>query len=132
MNCKIIIFLFIFISNSAFGQDNESYTLLSNNSIKYKIVWKPRLSPFNSEIGGRYVYICMSKKLKKFYLNKTFNFWYKKFIDKNSDIATDILLYYLYNKEATTIYAIHEELIEWNNIRNKEIEYWNNFFNKGK
>lgn len=117
----------VLISHTSFSQKLVTPGLLTNDSLKFEIVWKPRMSPYG-KMGGKYVIINMSKKTEKFLLKKNYDYWSIKFEGKKTDLAADIALYYLYQREATKIYAIKGDMIRWENIKDDEIKYWKQFF----
>jgi len=63
-------------------------------------------------------------------LSKDVNFWLTKLGNDSTDFAANVLLYYLYDREASIILLIKEKKITWVSMKNEEVEYWKEFFEK--
>ena len=69
----------------------------------------------------------MSKRIKKQLLKKSLSFWLDNLTNEKSDWATNIVLYYIYEREAMAIAAINDKRENWLQIKENEIEYWGKF-----
>lgn len=128
---KIAISTFILlIYNQASAQQTSNCNCLITDSMKYDIVWKPRIIPSEVENTGYFVKMDISKECKKKYLNKDFSFWENKLEIDSTGFSADVLLYYIYRREASRIFIIYKKEGSWSEIKHKEIEYWKDFFNQ--
>ncbi|MGZ3923981.1 MAG: hypothetical protein ACXVBJ_09440 [Flavisolibacter sp.] len=129
---KRFLTICLFASLFSFSQSEKSY--LTNDSIKYNIVISNnRLLKKQTYTGPRYfVLIEMPKKLKKYFLSKDTEFWMKSLTDTTSDWAANLILYYIYEKDALIMTFIGRGLIKWSAIRTEEIEAWREFLTRRK
>ena len=71
--------------------------------------------------------VVMEKKLRDSLLQKNFDFWKREFDNPISDWAANLLLYYLYNREASAIIAIEKNKSLWMTAKKNEVSYWERF-----
>ena len=114
------------------GQSSANYdsNYFSNEMIKYDVVLlNNKISNKKESRKGVFVSINMDKKLERELLHETNDFWLSKLKDNRSDWATNLVLYYLYNRDAATLLYINNDRKKWLKLKNYEIYYWTKWFN---
>lgn len=66
--------------------------------------------------------------VKKELLCKEFDFWIEKLRADSSDLAANLVLYYIYRRDTAIIKALELNKNKWSEIKEKEIQYWKYFF----
>lgn len=127
---SILFFLMVFmISLRSYSQlDSLEHKFFNNDSIHYDIIYVSHsvLSKESSYISRHYVRIRMPQNYKKYLLGKDTVFWSEHLRDENSDWATNLILYYLFDRDASTM-IIYDKRKKWLNVKKNEIEYWEKF-----
>jgi len=119
-----------FISYVGFAQIDTSF--LKNESIKFKVILiTPNITNKTERKSSQnLVRIEMPDSIRNFLLLQDGAYWMRKLNDNKSDWAANLTLYYLYNRDALLVNAVANHSIDWNTIRNNEIDYWNTFLKK--
>lgn len=127
---SIFIFPFCFlISSSSYSQfDTLQQKYFSNDSIRYNIIYVSHsvLSKENDHTSKHYVSIRLSKQYRNFLLEKDSSFWFERLRNNDSDWATNLILYYLYDRDATPL-TVFKDRKKWLKIKNDDIKYWHEF-----
>jgi hypothetical protein len=127
---RIIVIIFLcFALNTSFSQASLDCNNFNNRSIDYHIILHTKMTRSDTT-SGYYVRMDLSKKQKKCLLNKDSTFWLSKFNNDSTDLAAEILLYYINRREASTIFLIKRKVIVWSDIKSNEIKYWIKFFRR--
>lgn len=126
-----LLFLFLVISSTLSGQsrnthNSENLYFIKNGKIKYSVVLLScdTCVPIRN-IGYRVIVKLKnveSKMLKKI-SKKT---WIKLLQNKNTDFATNLILYSVYSKDALLL-TKNESIQEWRKyLKEEDIYYWAN------
>ena len=131
---KKIQLLLSFLFASAYmplqAQNNlENSPYFKNDSLTYRLglVTQSLVSKKKDRPVGYFVTMNMSKRIKKQLLKKSLSFWLDNLTNEKSHWATNIVLYYIYEREAMAIAAINDKRENWLQIKENEIEYWGKF-----
>jgi hypothetical protein len=68
----------------------------------------------------------MSKAYRNYLLERDTIFWLERLRNENSDWATNLILYYLYDKDASQL-IIFNVRKKWLRIKEDDIKYWKKF-----
>jgi hypothetical protein len=123
-------FIAVFVCSTVFCQTyliDSNY--FNNDSIKYQLIFKTRsvLYQKSDQKVGYYINLNIPDSFKKKLMKMDSTFWFKKLEDETSDWATNLVLYYLYDREAILIRTVENDRRKWMKIRKKEIDYWKIF-----
>lgn len=133
MKNYLFLFIMIILSSNTFCQSYlTDSTYLKNDSIKYEIVFKTRsiLSQKHDKKIGYYIDLDIPKPIKQKLIKKDSIFWINKLSDETSDWAANLVLYYIFDREAVLIKAVENDRTKWMKIRTNEIEYWRKFLSR--
>jgi hypothetical protein len=126
----LLIVILIFCKTVAFTQDSTSYaSLFSNARIQYRLIQKSDLR-FSNTPTKYYFDVTLSKNQQQYLLCQPFDFWESKLQDTTSDWATNIVLYYLYEKDAFLYAFIFTDRNKFLAKKNDEINFWKDFINE--
>ena len=120
------ISLIIFLSGKVYSQcDSFEHRIFKNDSIKFTIVFvSPSVADPKRKMSGRYVQLNMAKECEMLLLKKDFAFWMRHLTNEKEDWATNLVLYYLYRKDATAIAYLFSTREKWLKIKKDEVKYW--------
>ena len=129
-NTKSICFLLclLIIHNVMIAQSSiESY--FKNDSIKFQILrtTKPLSKDRNTRVLFYHLMVSLPEKLKKSLLQKDSIFWLKKFDDEKSDWAANVLLYYIYERDAALL-VVYNTRDAWLPYKQNQVRYWRKYF----
>jgi len=68
----------------------------------------------------------MSKQHREYLVTRDTAFWLKHLCDENSDWASNLILYYLFDKDASK-FIIYDRRKKWLKIKKEDVEYWKKF-----
>lgn len=108
--------------------------LFDNDLLKYEIKFRTS-NIFNKNKPnnfGYYVEINMTEKLKRKLKQKPLSFWADKLSDHKSDFAANVVLHYLYEREAMLINAVQADFSVWKDVRDSEKSFWFQYFTDKK
>ena len=126
---KFFFILFMLFSLKSFSQIDTT-NLFNNDSIKYTIVKVSEKGNSSLvKVSFHYIKIDISKELKKYLFKLDDGFWLKHLSNETSDWATNLLLYYLYRRDAIVFLRIYTDREKWLRRKNEDIAYWEGFFN---
>lgn len=102
--------------------------LFFNDSIKYHFIFVSPgvLSKGKDKISKYIVRINMPKEYKKYLLSQDSTFWIPKLSDEQSDWATSLILYCIYDQDASMLVA-YETRQKWLRIKMQQIDFWRKF-----
>ncbi len=126
---KVILYIiFVLLAPPIFSQhESIGNKYLANDAIKYEIILVSE--PRNKGLSGmKYlVKIEMPKRIKKWFQRRPKEYWQRYLHDSSSNIAANLILYYIYRRDAVMPKAVAEGLLTWNQVLAGEIDYWNSF-----
>jgi len=116
----------ILLSGNMYSQcDSFENRVFKNDSIKFTIVFvSPSVADPKRRVSGRYVQLNMTKECEMLLLKKDSAFWMHHLTNVKDDWATNLVLYYLYQKDATAIAYLFSTREKWLKIKRDEIRYW--------
>ena len=124
---KILLLILVCKGNLILGQHMENSFILTNDSIKYKIL----LTGGPLEKGNKYkpskyaVVMSLSKEVKEEYKKMTYDKWVNLLSESNTDWSSNIILYWLFDKDANKLEIGKDK---WKETRKKkDLDAWNNF-----
>lgn len=124
---KIFLSILILKNSLLFSQDKNKILILINDSIKYKILLiGPTILPDEKyQPTKQIVLINLSDEEKNYYQTLSINEWVKLLSDTKTDWATNLILYWLFEKEASKLKLGKNK---WKKIyKAKEIDVWKSF-----
>jgi hypothetical protein len=131
---KSVLFTFsilILFSSKSYSQaDSFENRLFSNDSIRYDLIYVSPSVVTNDrgKIARYHVRLQMSKDERTYFLKKDTTFWLNRLCNENSDWATNLVLYYLFDRDASH-FIIFDKRIKWLKIKKNEILDWKKFLN---
>ncbi len=127
---KIVLYLltsFIFFYKTGHSQcDSLEKNLFRNDRIKPSFIL---ITPTAANIGhapvpGLFVNLNIPKEYEILLLKMDSAFWINHLNDENEDWACNLILYYLYQKDASAIAYIYNTREKWLRTKEEEIRYW--------
>ena len=128
----VIIIFFFSVSRLFSQQDSLEAGLFNNDSIHYDITFlTPTASSYKKDpIIKRYVTLEITKETKAHLLKKDSVFWISHLSNDQTDWATNLVLYFLYKKDATILFYLFSDRKKWVKYKNTDIDYWKKFLSK--
>jgi len=123
---KYFVFLFLVVSNKLLSQKSTGDNFLRNDGIKYEIAIVSR-SILHNRPSMNYIIIDMPKKTKKFFLRQNFEYWKAKLTDTTSDWAANLVLYFIYERDAMNIKHLKNDINLWRSTKENQISFWKEF-----
>ncbi|NNV55077.1 hypothetical protein [Limnovirga soli] len=128
---NIVVFLgLLLITNIGYSQLNGIYKYINNDSIQYKVLLTYREDSLGDFLPSIYT---VSVKIKDSSMLNTIKSlsnsdWLKLLTNEKSDWAANLLLYNLYNKDATRFTVIRTRDNWISRRKNEDVEYWRKTF----
>lgn len=123
-------FIFCFLNGRA-QVDSIELKYLNNHQIKFDLIHATLSAQTKRPHPiGYFVEIEMTSRIKKYFKSKPQAYWIEKLGSEGSDWAANILLCYLYKREASTVYFIKIGVLNWKAVKETEITYWKDFLSK--
>ncbi len=128
-----IIFLLIMCAISSYNQnvtlksiEDTNILWISNDKLEYYTVMRScdTCIPIRT-LAGLFVEVNITEKQKFLLKRVTYNQWLSLLNDDKTDWAANILLYYMYNKDAISLADDKKTWLLY--FKNKDIEYWRRF-----
>lgn len=103
-----------------------------NDSISYSLrLYSPSVSTVKKDpIMKFYVSLPMTRLQKMELIKFDTTFWLRHLSAEKSDWATNLVLYYLFKKDAAVFVSIHKKRQQWLKLKQDDIDYWQNLFRK--
>jgi hypothetical protein len=125
----LIILPLLFAGISGYSQfDSLEHKYFNNDSIHYDVIYVSHsvLSKEPNHISKHYISLQMSKAYRDYLLERDTAFWLERLRNDNSDWATNLILYYLYDIDASRliVFNVREK---WIRIKEDDIKYWKKF-----
>jgi hypothetical protein len=79
-------------------------------------------------MSGRYVELQIPRDCKNLLLKRDSIFWINHLTNEKQDWATNLVLYYLYQKDATGLAYLFDSRSKWLKFKNDDISYWKKIF----
>lgn len=129
---KGVYILYMLMLHSVLGKSQNSTSLFNyfnNDSIKYRVVRvQVPISSGNKKLVTACRILIDFDKAQIDSLKKIETKTYLNYLENNkSDFATNIILYYLYNRDATPLLILQNRMDLWPDVRVKEYNYWRDF-----
>ena len=124
----VTIFLITFVSK---GICQEKYHFICNDSIKYRFGYVGmKVKEKNTFIPSKYIVkmvLSDTEKEKVFAIKK--NVWLALLADSSTDWAANLLLYYMYKRDAIEYYTVVKSRDKWIliNKKDEELKYWKKY-----
>jgi hypothetical protein len=77
-----------------------------------------------------YVSLPMTRLQKMELIKLDTTCWLRHLSAVKSDWATNLILYYLFKKDAAAFVSIHKKRQQWLKLKQDDIDYWQNLFRK--
>ena len=124
---KVILILnFALITMTLYSQqDSLESKIFNNDSIKWDIstVSPSEATLHKDGVIRRYIYMRLTKKERNYLLTKDSAFWFNHLNSEQCDWATNLVLYYIFRKDATEFH-IYNSREKWLKVKKDELEYW--------
>ena len=106
--------------------------LFNNDSIKFELLW---ISPSVESMAkktktGTFVELYLPKYVRDSLLKNDQKFWIDHLVGDSTDWATNLVLYYLHQRDAKLIQMLYPNREMWVSEKDREINYWSNFLFK--
>jgi hypothetical protein len=126
----LFIIVFFYLQPMYCQCDSVENHVLNNDLIKYSIVTvTPTASNLKkSPMSGRYVELQIPRDCKNLLLKRDSIFWINHLTNEKQDWATNLVLYYLYQKDATGLAYLFDSRSKWLKFKNDDISYWKKIF----
>jgi len=122
----LLVSFYLFAYSVSYSQsDSLSRMLFFNDSMKYHLIFVSPgvLSKGKDKISRYIVRVNMPKEYKKYLLSQDSTFWIPKLSDEQSDWATSLFLYCIYDQDASMLVA-YDTRQKWVRIKMQQIDYW--------
>jgi hypothetical protein len=132
MKICLTLCIFLLAAINGYCQDSLINEYLRNSSLKYDVLLQTRsLVTKKNPPGATYhVVIDMPRDIRKKLLRKKFDFWQSKLDSDSTDWASNLVLYYLYDRDAIAVTVVKDDRRKWLSIKEREIKYWKDFLDK--
>ncbi|MEP6844619.1 MAG: hypothetical protein ABI861_01385 [Panacibacter sp.] len=120
-----LVFSLLFLDSIA-QYDSLERKFFNNDSIKYNLTLVTAGVYNRDQAMAYYVSIILPKDFAKFLKTQNVAFWSKRIMDDKSDWATNLILYYLNQKDASLL-MIYDSREKWLQIKDNEIDSWKQF-----
>jgi hypothetical protein len=130
----LIFLICFFVGLKSYCQfDSLSHQFFDNDSVRYDIIYVSHgvLSKDSNHISKHYIRVRMSKVYRNYLVKKDSVFWLDRLRNDRSDWATNLILYYLYDKDASTLIVFNDRK-KWLRIKYDDIRYWRKFLSTSK
>lgn len=133
MKLSSLLYLLLIIFKVGKGQcDSIGIQAFTNDSITFSLVYSGGgIYAKNGRMPGYYVDLKMSNDCREILLSKDGAFWMGKLQDSSSDWAANLILYYLFGRDAS-ILLVAKDRTHWLRFKSKEMEYWEDYFESRK
>jgi len=125
----LIILPLLFAGLKCYSQiDSLEHKYFNNDSIHYDVIYVSHsvLSKKTNPISKHYVSLRISKTYRDYLLGKDTVFWLERLQNDTSDWATNLVLYYLYDKDASRLIVFNTRK-KWLRIKEDDVKYWRKF-----
>ena len=112
------------------NQDTNTLSFISNSKIKYEIVLAACDTCVPIRNIGYRINLVMTAKQKTIIKKINSKLWLELLDNPKKDFAANIILYYLYKKDAI-IFFEYKDIYDWKHVRKqKDVRYWKKLFMK--
>jgi hypothetical protein len=112
--------------------DSTVRRLINNDSIHFNLISAGGgvYATTEHQFRTRYIELYLDTSLRKYFKKLDTTFWMIHLEDDRTDWATNIVLYYLYDRDASE-FVVYPNRSKWLRIKKIEIDEWRKRFGKG-